>query len=155
MSEYVVSLPVRVSGKNARGRVQSRRTMLPVDMLGLGRLLQDTSESEERHIARVKSHVLKQLSIKSVGGETVLMESSGETFTYDRDVPWLISSLTTDIQDGEAVTSAFMRQPLGAGPLSCAAFLPFPDELVDCLRGPRRSFLRPAPTRQRSANQPQ
>ena len=60
------------------------------------------------------------------------MEVSGETFTYDRDVPWLISSLTTDIQDGEAVTSALMRQPLGAGPLSCAAFLPFPDELVDC-----------------------
>ena len=90
--------------------------MLPVDMLGLGRLLQDTSESEGRRIAHVKNHLLKQLSIKTAGGETVLMEISGETFTYDRDVPWLISSLTTDIQDGEAVTSALMRQPLGAGP---------------------------------------
>ena len=52
-TEYVVSIPARVSGKNARGRVQSRRTMLPIDMIGLGRILQDTSEPEERRIARV------------------------------------------------------------------------------------------------------
>ena len=62
----------------------------------------------------------------------MLMEVSGETFTYDRTGEWLISSLTTEIQDGEAVTSALMRQPLGAGPMSCAAFLPYADEIVDC-----------------------
>ena len=35
-SEFVVSVPVIVSGKNARGRVQNRMTKLPVDMLGFG-----------------------------------------------------------------------------------------------------------------------
>ena len=57
--------------------------MLPIDMIGLGRMLQDTSEPEDRRIARVKSHVLKQLAIKTYGGETVLMEVSGATFTYE------------------------------------------------------------------------
>ena len=48
-------------------KVQSRRTLLPVDMLGLSRILQDTSEPEDRRIARVKSDVLKQLAIKTPG----------------------------------------------------------------------------------------
>ena len=43
-TEYVVSIPVVVSGRNAKGRVQDRFTSLPVDMLGLGRILQNTSE---------------------------------------------------------------------------------------------------------------
>ena len=59
------------------------------------------------------------------------MEVSGETFTYDRHGQWLIFALTTEIKEGDAVTSALMRQPLGAGPLSCAAFLPHADEIVD------------------------
>ena len=68
--------------------------MLPIDMIGLGRILQDTNEPEERRIVRVKSHVLKHLAIKTSGGETVLMEVSSETFTYERDVPWLISYMS-------------------------------------------------------------
>ena len=60
------------------------------------------------------------------------MEISGETFTYDREGEWLISEMTTTIQDGEAVTSASLRQPLGASPVSCAAFLPFPELIVEC-----------------------
>ena len=131
-TEYIVSVPAIVTGKNARGKVQSRRTMLPVDLLGLGPILRNTSEPEASRIARVKSHVLKQLAIRTQGGATVLMEISSETFTYDRPGEWLISSLTTEIQDGEAGTSALMRQPLAAGPLSCAAFLPYADEIVDC-----------------------
>ena len=85
--EMVISIPAIVSGQNAKGRVQNRRTMLPVDMLGLGRILQDTSEPEDRRIARVKSHVLSKLGIRTQGGATVLMELSGETFTFDKDQP--------------------------------------------------------------------
>ena len=69
------------------------------------------------------------------------MEVSGEVFTYDRDAPWQISALTTNVQDGEAVTSAVMRQPLGAGPLSCAAFLPYADEIVDAAWEPHDDLL--------------
>lgn len=105
--------------------------MLPVDTLGIGRILQNTIEPEDRRIARVKSHVLQQLDIRTSGGETVLMEISGETFTYDRDVPWLISALTSETQDdGTVATSTVMRQPLGAGPISCASFLPYAELIV-------------------------
>ena len=90
-TEYIVSVPVVVSGTNRRGRVQ-RATLLPVTMLGIGRLLQDNREPEARRIARVKSHVLKQLAIRTTGGASVLMEVSGEVFTYNRDGEWLISS---------------------------------------------------------------
>ena len=41
-SEYVVSVPAIVSGRSARGRVQNRITKIPVDMLGIGRILQTT-----------------------------------------------------------------------------------------------------------------
>ena len=100
---YVVSVPVIVNGKNARGKVQSRTTELPVDMLGIGRIPQNNSDTPERRIARVKSHVLQQLAIRTQGGATILMEISGETFSYDRDGEWLISELTTKVEDGEAV----------------------------------------------------
>ena len=42
-TEYVVSVPAIVSGTNARGRIQNRRTLLPVDMLGIGRLMQNNT----------------------------------------------------------------------------------------------------------------
>ena len=38
-TEYVVSVPVVVSGTNRRGRVQQRATLLPVTMLGVGQIL--------------------------------------------------------------------------------------------------------------------
>ena len=60
------------------------------------------------------------------------MEVSSETFSYDREGEWLISALTTEIADGEAVTQAIMRQPLGTGPISCGSFLPFPEHIVEC-----------------------
>ena len=131
-TEYVVSVPAVVSGQNARGRVQSRRTMLPVDMLGIGRIMQDSSIAEHTRVARIKSHVLQQLSTRTVNGQTILMEISGETFTFDRDAEWLISSLTTSVQDGTAHTEALMRQPLGAGPVGCGSFLPHCEHIVDC-----------------------
>ena len=131
-TEYVASVPVVVAGQNARGRVQSRATKLPVDMLGVGQLLQDSPLPEQSRIDRVKSHVLEKLAIRTSGGRTVLMEISGETFSYDREGSWLISALTTFTQGDEAVTSALMRQPLGAGPVTCASFLPYSDCIADC-----------------------
>lgn len=130
-TEYVVSVPVTISGTNAKGKVQNRTSVLPVDMLGIGRILQQNSIPEETRIARVKSHVLSQLAIRSSGGGSILAEVSGETFTYMRDGQWLISALSTVVQDGEAVTSAVMRAPLGAGPIGCAAFLPYPEHICD------------------------
>ena len=93
----MVSIPTIVSGTNAKGRVQNRRTLLPIDMLNIGRILQENTIPEQSRFARVKSPVLQQLQIRTTNGQAVLMEVSGETFTYDRDAEWLISSLATDI----------------------------------------------------------
>ena len=79
-TEYIVSVPVSITGRNAKGLQQNRTSLLPVDMLGIGRILQDNSESEERRIARVKSYVLQQHAIRTVGGRTVLLEISSERF---------------------------------------------------------------------------
>ena len=98
-----------MSGQNAKGRIQNRRTLLPVVLLGVGRLLQDASESEERRIANVKSFILKKLAIKTEDGQTILMQISSET----------------------VVTDAVMRLSLGANPVSCAAFLPHPENIVE------------------------
>ena len=53
-TEYVVSVPAIVTGKNARGKIQARMTKLPTDMLGIGRILENSSETPERRIARVR-----------------------------------------------------------------------------------------------------
>ena len=69
-TEFVISVPALVTGKNARGRDQSRRTMLPVDMLGIGQILGNSSEAPARRAARARSYVLKQLAIRTQGGRT-------------------------------------------------------------------------------------
>ena len=73
-TEYVVSVPAIVSGQNAHGKAQSRTTKLPVDMLGIGRIMQDSSLPEQSRIDRAKSHVLQQLAIRTSGAMTALME---------------------------------------------------------------------------------
>ena len=77
--------------------------------------------------------MLKELGLQAQKGRTVLMEISDETFSYDRNGEWQISSLTTSVNaDGSSTTEAAMRQPLAGKPLACAAFLPYPDQIVDC-----------------------
>ena len=130
MSRACNVFPAIVSGNNAKGSYHNQSTMLPVSMLWIGRILQDTSESEERRIARVKSYVLEQLAIKTVFGRTVLMEVSGEQFSYENSAARQISTLTTIVHgDGETTTPAVRRQPLGS-PLSCGAFLPYSEHIL-------------------------
>ena len=133
-TEYVVSVPVQVSGTNRRGQNVNRSTYLPTDLLGVGQILASDMLSETQKINRVKSFVLKELGLQTQNGMTVLQEISDETFSYDRNGEWQISSLTTNVNpDGTATTEAAMRQPLAGGkPLACAAFVPYPDQIVDC-----------------------
>ena len=44
--------------------------------------------------------------------------------------PWLKKLVEIGDRLREAVTSAVMRQPLGAGPINCASFLPYPELIV-------------------------
>ena len=80
--------------------------------------------------------------MQTQNGQTVLMEISDETFSYDRNGDWQISSLTTSVgADGTASTEAIMRQPLAGKPLSCAAFLPYPDQILDCALHGKTSMI--------------
>ena len=131
--EYVVSVPVIVSGTNKRGQTVNRTTYLPTDLLGVGQILASDMLTENQRISKVKSFVLRSLGLQTQNGRTVLQEISDETFSYDRDGEWQISSLTTSVnEDGSASTEAAMRQPLAGKPLACGVFLPYPDQILDC-----------------------
>ena len=128
-----MQVPVVVSGTNKRGNPVNRQTFLPTDLLGVGQILASDALHEAQQINRVKSYVLKELGLQTQNGRTVLIEISDETFSYDRNGEWQISSLTTSVNaDGSSTTEAAMRQPLAGKPLACAAFLPYPDQIVDC-----------------------
>ncbi len=132
-TEHVVQVPVVVSGTNKQGNPVNRQTFLPTDLLGVGQILASDALNEAQKINRGKSYVLKELGLQTQNGRTVLMEISDETFSYDRNRERQISSLTTSVNaDGTSTTEAAMRQPLAGKPLACAAFLPYPDQIVDC-----------------------
>ena len=74
--------------------------------------------------------MLGELGLRTQGGETVLLEVSGETYTYNRDGEWQISSMATEAgRGGEAVVDMAIRQPM-AGLRSCGAQLPYPEQIL-------------------------
>ena len=64
-TEYVVQVPVIVSGTNKRGNPVNRQTFLPTDLLGVGQILASDALNEAQKIDRVKSYVLKQLGLQT------------------------------------------------------------------------------------------
>ena len=122
-----------LTGTNRKGQTVNRTSFLPTDLLGVGQILTSDLLSETQKIRKVKSFVLKSLGLQTQNGRTVLQEILDETFSYDREGEWQISSLTTSVnEDGTASTEAAMRQPLAGEPLACAAMLPYPDQIIDC-----------------------
>ena len=60
-----------------------------------------------------------------------MMEVSGETYLYDRDGEWLISSMsTTTDAAGNQDTEVLLRQPM-AGLRNAAAHLPHPELICE------------------------
>ena len=80
-TEYVVSVPVIVSGTNRRGQIQNRTTSLPTDVLGVGQILASDMLTETQKTSKVKSFVLKSLGLQTQNGRTILQEISDETFS--------------------------------------------------------------------------
>ena len=138
-TEHIVHIPVLIEGRRSNGNSYERRsnagtgegTHLPVSRLGLGQILESSALTREQAAARVRSRVLRDLSLRTRGGQSVLMEISGETYYYDREGEWLISSLST-VTDaaGNQDTSVALRQPL-AGLRSAAAHLPHPELICE------------------------
>ncbi len=125
--EYVVHVPVTIRGRHKNGKDYDRPDWLPVHKLGISGIMENEQYSETQAHDRVKSRILSELGLRTQGGETVLMEVSGETYTYDKGREWQISSMTTEAgRDGEAVVQTAIRQPMAAL-RSCAAQLPYPE----------------------------
>ena len=129
--EYVVHVPVTIRGRHKNGKDYDREDWLPVHKLGIAGIMESEQYTEAQAHARVRSRVLSELGLRTRGGETVLLEVSGETYTYNRAGEWQISSMATEAgRDGEAVTDVAIRQPMAALPplptslRSCAAQLP-------------------------------
>ena len=98
--------------------------------LGLSGIMENEQYTEAQAHARVRSRVLGELGLRTQGGETVILEVSGETYTYNRDGEWQISSMATESgRDGEAVVDVAIRQPMAAL-RSCAAQLPYPEQIL-------------------------
>jgi hypothetical protein len=96
-TEYVVEVPVIIQVTDSHGKQRTRTgEHLPANMLGLGQILVSQALTDAEKEARVKSMVLKHLG-GARAGRTVLMEVSGQRFSYDRDGAWLISAMGTTV----------------------------------------------------------
>ncbi len=134
-SEYVVHIPVLITGTRSNGNNYSRTSTLPVDQLGLGRIVSSQGLSPTERVAEVKKKVLAGLlgagGVVGAGGRQTLMEVSGEAFQLRRDGQWLISELSTSVNEQGAVTTeARIMQRLG-GLRNAAAHLPYPEQILE------------------------
>ena len=91
-TEYIVHIPVVIEGTRANGQSYTRTTNrgndetvhLPVSRVGIGQISESSALTREQAAARVRSRVLREIGLRTQGGQTVLMEVSGETYKYDR-----------------------------------------------------------------------
>ena len=134
-SEYVVHIPVIINGTRSNGNNYSRVSTLPVDQLGLGRIMSSQGLSPAERVQEVKKKVLASLlgagGVVGACGRQTLMEVSGEAFQLQRDGQWLISELTTSVnEEGAATTEARIMERLG-GLRNAAALLPYSDQVLE------------------------
>ena len=93
--EMNIHVPVIVTGTRRNGTTYTHRTYLPTDLMGIERIMVNTTLSHANRIARVKTLVLTSLDVRTEGGRTVLLEISNETYYYDRNRDWLIDEMET------------------------------------------------------------
>ena len=114
--------------------------------LGINSIMENARFTPVQAHARVRSRILSELGLRTQGGETVLLEVSQETWTYDRsrDSQWQISSMDTQVDaEGRVDVQTALRQPMAAlrpgqkavaalrsEMRSCAAQLPFPEQIL-------------------------
>ncbi len=135
VSEYVVHIPVIISGTRANGNSYTRTSSIPVDQLGLGQIMSSQGLSPAERVAEVKKKVLAGIlgagGVVGANGRQTLMEISGEAFQLQRDGQWLISELSTSVGTGGGVTTeARIMERLG-GLRNAAVHLPYPDHILE------------------------
>ena len=87
-----------------------------MEALGLGLIRQSDALSDQDRLRQAKQEVLGRMQVlRTTGGRTVIMESSGETYMLDRDRESLISSQGMRVNpQGQVVVQTAMRQRLDA-----------------------------------------
>jgi len=117
--EVVAHIPVLVTGVRQRGsrtgEPYSREDYLPANVAGLGSSFSVNDGLSSQDQAReIKARVLSQWpAIAKEGGRLVLYQESDESYVYDRDRDWKLSSMTTRVVNDEIVTETRLRRPLG------------------------------------------
>ena len=134
-TEYVVHVPVQISGKRANSNNYSRKSTLPVDQLGIGMIMIASSLSDSEKLREVKRKVMSSLLSNGNGtdyaGRQTVMEVSGELYQIDTDGEWLISSLSTQVDaEGHVSTDARMREKLGCL-RNASAHLPLHEHIIE------------------------
>lgn len=91
-TQTLVRIPVLISGSRRNGTAYEREDYLPVEALGLGLIRQSDALSDQDRLGQAKQEVLGTMQVhRTVDGGTVLMETSGEIYTLDRNREYLIS----------------------------------------------------------------
>ena len=105
-------VPVRIEGLRANGTSYTRVDWLPTDALGVGRIMDNASIPEPQREARAQQHVPRQLGVSDQND--VVMEVSGETYSYYPEGGWKMSTLTTTPHEGQPQKTARLYQPMGS-----------------------------------------
>ena len=141
--EMVVHVPVVIEGTRKGGATYRHTSYLPVEDVGVGRIMVAAGLTAAQKAARVRTLVLRQLSLSTRGGRTVLLEVSDETYYYDRDRPWTIDEMTTEPTEGNPRVDVRLRRVLAGvsphqDPVSPDQLLVSPDQasLQDASPGP-------------------
>ena len=122
--DYVVQVPVRITGERRDGSQYHIRSTLPVARLGIDRVELPLNLTAAQRTAKIKQIVSNQLDLSRP-----LLEVSAEFWTFDAsDGAWIIHEETVirDPTSGEMVVALDRR--VGTAPLS-ASELPFAEHL--------------------------
>ena len=103
-------IPVLILGQRRDGREYERSDYLRVEVLRLGLIRQSHALSDQDKLREAKREFLGRLQVlRTVGGQTLLMETSGEVYNLDRDREFMISSQAMKVSPtGEVVLRTAM-----------------------------------------------
>ena len=127
---------VRRAGKNA-GRAYERRDWLPANVLGGEASRQPDRLSEQQILQNVKQETLRLITAGDedrAAGRAPIMELSDETYFYDPEGEWVVSSETTQYRNSRVHVETILRQRLR---VPAAVLQQYPGMRVRGFRGQR------------------
>ena len=117
--EYIARIPVVIEGnRRDRGGVYKKRTHLPVEMLGQGKIFVGAMLSSRDASDAAKHQVLEHIGIRSDSTDEkyIIYEFSDEKYVYDPRGTWYISAMTTERTRDGRIAAAYVFEFDPAGP---------------------------------------